>query len=341
MGVIDQTLLWAKVDEIVARAPGPAALRHHRLDLFAAYRERASGCRPSAALRAVERKVAMRSLAVPHLLGRIRAATDQRLVLMKGPEAAVSYPVPGCRPFIDLDILTPDADAAFEDLLRAGFVRTGKCDAGHHAPSLVWPGMPMVIELHRAPHYVPRLPVPAAAELMRNTHPSRTGVPGVEGFVPEAHAILLAVHAWLHGPLERLGPLVDVAAVLAEADRAAADQLARTWGCEKLWQTTTTAIDCFLGSRDASIPLRAWARHLLGGREPLVAELYIARLAAPAWALPRGQVSGGVVAEILRTVRPYAWESWDDQLLRASQALRHTFRPLSQCQERSIMETIA
>ena len=238
---------WAIVDKLVAQAPSMAALRHHGLDLLAARQWRAEGRELDPSLRQAERLATLRHVSVPRLLGLVRSAVGQPLILMKGPEVAASYAYPECRPFGDLDILTPDRDATFAAMLRAGFREIGICDAGHHAPPLVWPGMPLKIELHSTPKSIARIPAPSMAELLQLTRPSRTDAEGIAGFVPAAHAVLLAVHAWSYGPLERLGQLVDVAAVLTECDRRSADEIARRWGYGRLWLTTTAVVDGLCG----------------------------------------------------------------------------------------------
>jgi Uncharacterised nucleotidyltransferase len=321
---------WTTVDALVAEAPSLGALRHHGLDLLAARQWRAAGRELDPSLRQAERLATLRLVSVPRLLGLARSAVEEPLILMKGPEVAASYPHPGCRPFGDLDILTPDPDATFASMLRAGFREIGICDAGYHAPPLVWPGIPLKIELHSTPKSVARMPAPPMAELLELTRPSRTGVEGIAAFLPAAHAVLLAVHAWSHGPLERLGQLVDVAAVLSECDRRSADEIARRWGYGRLWMTTTAVIDGLFGSAELPLSVRVWARHLVSGREPRVAERSLARLAAPAWALPPRRVPAGVGDELLRLVQRGAWETRDDQLLRSRRALRHPFRPISE-----------
>jgi hypothetical protein len=322
--------LWRNVDELAARAPSLAALRHHRLELLAARHRRTCGLELDPLLRSAERLAGVRAVSVRQLLALIRSAVDQPLVLMKGPEVAASYEFPQCRPFGDLDIVTPDAEEAFAALVRAGFTEIGMPDAGHHAPPLVWPGVPLKVELHSAPKYVGRLPVPSTDELLNLTRPSRTGIEGLDGFVPGAHAVLLAAHAWTHGPLERLGQLVDIAAVLSEDDRGSAEEIAREWGCLRLWKTTSAAIDALFADRPPSAPLRTWARHLSSSREPLVAERSLARIAGPVWALPRRRILAGVSDELLRVVQRCEWETRDDQLLRSRQALRHPFTPVSE-----------
>jgi hypothetical protein len=296
--------LWGSVETLVAQAPSIAALRHHGLDVLAARQHRTEGREVDPRLRDAERVATLRYVSVPRLLGLIRSAVDVPLILMKGPEVAGSYPHPECRPFGDLDILTPDADATFLALRRAGFSEIGICDADHHAPP--------------------------TGELLELTRPSRTGAAGIAGFRPAAHAVLLAVHAWAHGPLERIGQLVDVAAVLTECDHADADEIARRWGYERLWLTTVAAIDGLFGRAAPPVSTRTWARHLLSSREPRVVERSVARLVAPAWALPPRSIPAGVRAEVLRIVQPGAWETREDQLERSRLALRHPFKSVSE-----------
>jgi hypothetical protein len=322
--------LWESVSQLVAQAPSIADLRHHGLDVLAARQRRTEGREVDPRLRDAERLAALRHVSAPLLLGLLRSAVDAPLVLMKGPEVAASYRYPECRPFGDLDILTPDADATFLALRRAGFSEIGICDADHHAPPLVWPGVPLKIELHNTPKSIDGVPAPPIAELLELTGPSRTGVAGIAGFRPPAHAVLLAVHAWAHGPLERLGQLVDVAAVLAECDRGSADEIARRWGYERLWLTTVAAVDGLFGRATLPVSMRTWARHLLTSREPRVVERSAARLIAPVWALPPRSIPAGVRAELLRIVQPGSWETREDQLARSYRALAHPSKAVSE-----------
>jgi hypothetical protein len=330
-GEAHRTEIWERVDEIVAQAPSLSALRRHRLDLLAAHRQRAAGLQVHPDLRCAERAAAVKAVAVPQVLTRIRAAVDGPLVLMKGPEAGASYAHPRCRSYRDLDILTPETDRTHAALLGAGFIEISDFGGtGHHTRPLAWPGVPLIIELHRTPHPVAGLPVPALEDLLGLTQPSRTGVDGFEGFVSCAHAVLLAAHGWAHGPLERIGHLIDVAAALSEGDRHDADALAQRWGCGRLWRTTTSCIDALLRREPGPIALRTWARHLTSGREPSVLESYLARVVAPLWALPHAEAVRGVGAELRRTALPYEDEPWTDHLMRSRQALSRSFRPLSE-----------
>lgn len=331
----EQTVLWDRVDELVAQAPDLSALRRHRLELLAARRQRRLGFAVDGELRASVRSAAVADLAASFLLRRIRATVEGPVVVMKGPESAAAYPEAGCRPFRDLDVLTADADSAHVALLAAGFVeattsRGSGHGSGHHTRPLAFPGVPLVVELHRTPHFIPGLPIPSSDVLFSLTGPSRTGIAGVEGFVPCADAVLLAVHGWAHGPLERIGHLVDIAAVLGDDERDRADELACSWGCERLWRTTIACIDALLLKRPRPIALRTWGRHLMRSREPRVLESYVARAIAPAWALRRSRAARGIGWELIRTVRPYDEESWTNQLHRSRRALRRVHKPLSE-----------
>jgi putative nucleotidyltransferase-like protein len=324
--------MWDRVEELVVRAPSSGAVHHHQLNAVAARARRRRGLPVEPQQRAAEQAAAIAALSSVYLLGRVRAAVDGPLVLMKGPEVAASYPQPQTRLFKDLDILTPDVDAAYRALLAAGFVEV-TCGSfvppPYHCWPLGWPGVPLTIELHRAPRGVPDVPVPSFETLLALTQPSRTGVEGVLGLVPSAHAVVLAVHAWSHGPLERLGPLIDVAAVLGDGDRAAADAHARTWGCERLWRTTVSVIDALLMDGSRTIAARTWARHLFGAREPSVLESHLSRVAAAAWGLPHSQAGRGVGREIKKTALVYGEDSWPEKLHRARRAVRHAVMPLS------------
>ena len=316
--------------QLVAQASGIEPLRHHRLELLAARQRRVWEVEVDPRLREAERIGAVRALSIRHLLNLVRLAADQAVILVKGSEVAASYLFPECRPFGDLDILTPNADTAFAALLGAGFTKIGVCDSSHHVPRLVWLGVPLKIDVHSTPKFLTRLSAPPTDEPLRLPCPSRTGVTGIEAFVPPGHAVLLAVHGWAHEPLHHLGHLIEVAAVLAETESSEADAIAHSRGCERLWRTTSDAIDSLLLRRAPSIPLRTWARHLRSSREPSVAERSLARSAAPVWGLPRGRAPAGVGAELLRTVQRYEWQSRDDQLVHSRLALRNPFKPVSE-----------
>ena len=246
-----------------------------------------------------EWRAALATLAVPALLQRARAAYDGQLMVMKGPEVALRYPDPVLRAYRDIDLLADDAEAAERALLAAGFQAMGSAevdDVGYHVCPLVWPGLPLCIELHRWPHWVEGLKPPPVRELFDAAEPSRLGVAGILAPAPHHHALLLAGHAWVHEPLRRLVELIDVAAVTDGTDREAVRTLARRWGCERVWHTTELAVDSLLYGAAPPLALRTWARHLHGARERTVLESRVQRLAGPAWGLPMREVPRAVLA---------------------------------------------
>ena len=178
------------------RAPDTAALRAHRLDPIAVRRWRARGRHVPAGLRADEHRAAIMALAVPLLVARARAAYGGSLMLMKGPEAAAHREDPATRYFRDLDFLVDDPPAAQRALVAHGFIEGGNpedYEQAQHLRPLAWPGVPLVVELHRRPNCPQWLTPPPSHELFRGAAPSRTGVEGAPAPSP---AIMRS--SWLH-----------------------------------------------------------------------------------------------------------------------------------------------
>jgi hypothetical protein len=270
----------------------------------------------------------MMALAAPLLLDRARAAYDGELMLMKGPEVAVRYRYPTDRAFRDLDLLVDDPPAAQRALVAAGFVEGGNpenYDDAQHLRPLAWPGLPLVIELHRWPSCPPWLTPPSIRAILRCAAPSAAGGDGVLAPTPAAHALLLAAHGWTHGPLSRLGDLADVAAVLGPGDRRRADDLAREWGWEGMWRTTIGVADAMLAAEGAPHVGLRWARHLETVRERTVLEGHVAQVAAPACTVPLRQAPGAVTAAVTRTASRRPGEPWADKLRRSFLAVAHAF----------------
>ena len=235
--------MWKRVDELLARAPGPEALRYHRLHLLDARRRLALGqvLEPD---RLHERDGALADvLAAPLVLERARSAWDGQLVLIKGPEVACNYPGAATRPFGDLDLVTEDAPAARRALIAAGFQEMGHPDLYenlHHLRPLRWPGTPLAVELHMRPMWPAGLEAPPVAELLRRAVPSRT-VAGIDSLPAAEHALVLAAHGWADEPLARIGRLLDVAATAARAVPGDVDAIAREWGCMRMWRAVARA----------------------------------------------------------------------------------------------------
>ena len=268
-------------------------------------------------------------MAAPVLLRRARAAYGGELMLMKGPEVAACYRHPSDRGFHDVDLLADDAPAAQRALIAAGFAQFGNLaaydDAQHLCP-LIWPGMPLIIELHRHPNQPPWLPHVSARAVLEHAVPSATGVDGLLAPAPSAHALLLATHSWCHQPLGRLADLLDVAVVLAGDGRRGAARPRPPMG---------------LGWRLARRP-RCRRRHPQRQRPTVVAQ----RLGAPpARALANARCSrvtlralphppapcrsGRAPAALAGVVRDTATrredEPWADKLRRSRLAIAHAF----------------
>jgi putative nucleotidyltransferase-like protein len=320
--------LWDHLRVLVDRAPTLSALRAHRVHLFAARCWREAGREMPAELRSEQRHAAMIALSVEPVLQRVRAVCDGTLMLMKGPEAATHHLHPETRGFRDVDLLVDDPVAAHRALIGAGFFQGPReqeyADAQHLVP-LAYPGLPLLVELHRRPNLPPWIPSPPVEAILDLAVPSLTGVTGIVAPAAPAHALLLAAHSWSDRPVGRLIDLVDVMAVLGEGDRAAADRLARAWGWHGLWRTTLALAAGVLAGEGRPWSLRTWARHFEGARERTVLEDHIARAAAPAWTVPRAKAPRAVTAALARTTARRPDECWGDKLRRSRLAVRHAF----------------
>jgi hypothetical protein len=325
--------VWDRVEALIDLAPSPAALRAHGMHLLAAGIWRSRGHTISEELRAEERRAAAMAMAASLLLTRARAAYTGRLMLMKGPEIAIRYPDPAARYFRDLDLLADDAEAAQRALTAAGFVEVGApadyVGAQHLCP-LAWPGLPLVVEVHREPNRPQWLSAPTAAEIFELATASATGVEGLLAPIPAAHALLLAAHAWAHKPLGRLVDLVDLAVALPAGDRALAGELARDWGWDGIWQVAHGAADAVIAGEHRPLSLSTWARHLERVRDRSVLEDHLARIAAPAWTVPLRRVPAAVGATLGGTVRRRGDERWRDKLTRSRLAVAHAFMDRSE-----------
>jgi Uncharacterised nucleotidyltransferase len=325
--------LWARVEELIDLAPSEAALRAHGVHLIAAAVRRARARTISAGLRGDERRAAAMAMAAPLLLRRARAAYAGPLMLMKGPEIAARYPDPGVRYFRDLDLLAGDAHAAQRALTAAGFVEVGAPadyeDAQHLCP-LAWPGLPLVLEVHREPSR-PRwlAPVPVAA-ILDLAVPSATGVEGLLAPTPAAHALLLAAHAWSHKPLGRLVDLIDLAVAMPAGDRSRAGDLAQDWGWSGTWRVALGACDALIAGEHRSLSLSTWARHLEHVRDRSVLEDHVARIAAPVSTLPPRRVPAALRATLVRSMGRRGDERWEDKLKRSRLAVAHAFMDRSE-----------
>ena len=320
--------LWASVDRLIDSTSDLEALTANKLQLLAARRWRERGLDVPEELVEAERLAVLVSFVLPDVLARIRAAYDGPLVVHKGPEVALLYPDPLLRPYIDLDLLVPDAGSAQTALVAGGFVEVGDplfyADAAHELP-LEWPSLPLLVELHTDLNWPSWLAASPTDELLAGAVPSALGVDGVLTLEPHHHTLAVAAHAWAHGPFEKVGDLVDVAALMGALDREELMRLARRWNVEGMWRTTIETVDAVLFGSKAPWAVRTWARNLPAVRERTVLENHVGRWLAGFSALgPRGGV-GVLGQEIAKDLRPAVGETWGDKLARVPHALRDAF----------------
>ncbi len=267
--------IWGAVDSLIDHAPSLEDLREHRLHLLAERRWCETGRTIPAALSAEKSRAVALFLPVSGLLARIGAVWTGPMIILKGPELASRYPEGFRRTAGDIDLLVDDADAAHAALRAAGFVPTGDPRRSvdiHHLQPLVWPGLPVRIEVHHSVKWIEGLEPPSTAELFALAAPSRVDVDGFQTLTPAAHAVVVAIHAWSHGPLRSLRDLIDVAVLKAEADSVEIESLVAQWGVSGVWRTTDGVVEALFASGRRPLALRLWARHLESARSPTVAE---------------------------------------------------------------------
>jgi hypothetical protein len=319
--------VWSSVDRLSERSD-ERSLVFHRLEPFAARRLRLLGREVPPELLEVERLGAAFALAATAHLTRAREAVDGPLLVLKGPELAVRYPEPTLRISRDLDLLAPDAQAAQASLLATGFVEAGEPDLYARAPHLIplaWPGLPVELEVHARPHWPRWLPAPPASELLEGAVPSAAGIEGVLAPAPERHLLVVAAHAWTHGPLQRLRDLLDVAVLAVEADAAEVERLARAWGIPKLWRTTAAIADALFLGEPPPRALRGWAKNLAEARERTVLEQHVGRWRGWFDALPPALATCAALREVGEDLTPAPGESWGSKLDRSRRAVRNAF----------------
>jgi hypothetical protein len=323
--------LWANVARLLERAPRESDLRFHGVDLLAAQHDRRLGRTPALHAIAAARTAAATSLIAPLVLQRVLAAVDGPVVLMKGPEVAEHYENSLTRPYRDLDVLVKDAEAAWNAMVEAGFEPTGDPELYigiHHLRPLVLPGLPLVVEVHHDPKWLDGI-APPTAELLSTAVPSATGVPGLLTLEPSRHAVVLAVHAWAHVPLSRLGRLIDVAAVAQGVDRSETAAIARAWDVERLWRVTQATIDSLLDPRPRPFAGRVWARHLWSVRERTVLERHLERWLGPFSMLPPARAAKVTGQHVAHQFTLEEGETRWQMIRRSLRAVADAFKPQS------------
>jgi hypothetical protein len=318
--------LWEAVEALIDRAPSLDDLREHRLQLLAERHWVRSGRAVPPSLAAEKTVAAALALPIPSLLSRIASAWDGPMIVLKGPELASRYPAELLRTAGDIDLLVDDASAAHDALRSAGFVATGdprRYVEIHHLQPLVWPNLPVRIELHHGPKWIDGLEPPPAAELFAHAAPAHGDAEGFRTLAPAAHAIVLAVHAWAHEPLGSLRDLIDVAVLTGEADVGQIESLARRWGVLRVWRTTHAVAESLFREGRRPLALRLWGGHLEAVRGRTVAESHLEKWVSPLWALPPRQALLRTSGRVAEELRPVPGEPWRTKLSRSRLALRN------------------
>jgi Uncharacterised nucleotidyltransferase len=324
--------VWERVERLLARTDDLDALRAHRLHLLAACRRRRLGLPVPPELDAELLRSAWIALLTPLVLVAARQAYGGRMVLLKGLEVSACYPEPSTRPFTDADLLVDDAAAAQHALLAAGFLEVGdpaRYVGIHHRRPLVHPELPVPVELHETPKWLPWARAPLASELLDRAVPGQARVDGVLALPAAEHAVVLAVHSWAHEPLRRALELVDVAAVASGADPAETEALAGAWGVGRVWRTTTRAVESLLQGSRLPPPAGLWARGLVEVRERTVLESHLerwlGRFSEQSFPRALAEVPGALLADLRR----HAGDSWSRKARRSAIAVQHALRPRS------------
>ena len=318
--------LWSTVDALIDRASSLEDLREHRIQLLAERRWSSTGKLIPPLLKAEKALATALFLPVPMLLRRIDDAWNGRMVILKGPVLAERYPDGLLRPAGDLDILVDDPHAAHAALCAAGFVATGdprRYVDIHHLQPLIWPKIPVRVELHHAPKWIDGLEPPPAEELLALAVPATGVAEGFETLGPEAHAVVLAVHSWAHEPLGSLRDLIDIAALIDDADVHQIERLARRWGVSDVWRATYDVVNALFGSGRRPLTMRLWARHLEPVRGRTVAESHLERWLSPFWALPWRTALQRTSRRVADELRPVPGETWRTKVSRARLAVRN------------------
>jgi hypothetical protein len=265
----------------------------------------------------------------------VQEVLGEPLLVLKGPEVAVHYPAAGVRPFGDLDLMVLDADKANRKLLESGFrfaldpART--TPNRHDSVPVQWPGIPLKVEIHRAPGWLPWMQPPTNAELFRSSVPSVTGVENAFALSPDHLALYLAVHSWRHAPFNRLLDMVDLALVRDGLDRDALNARAEAWGMGRVWRANMQMVDHLLfgEGRPPRFSTSLYARHLVEVRERNLVEWYLVwwgkGLAAPT----PSAAARAVLSDVRFSLTAHPWQTPGSKVRRIGAALGRAFRPAS------------
>ena len=264
--------MWTRLHRLTDGA-STAGLRAHGLQLVAGEHWFASGSTRAASVADDGRHAQAAHLVAEELLRRIRALVDGPVVVIKGIEVACHYGFVGGRPYGDLDILVPDAQAVMGALVADGWVQSrGQYDDHHHLAAVRAPSLPMPIEVHHSLGWEGWSRPPSSAEVIAAAVPSSTGIEGVLAPDPVTHTLFLANHSWRNRPFSQLRDLLDLAVVSARTEPGAIEEQAAEWKLGRLWALMGATMRAVLLD-DGPVPAAAkvMGKHLLA-IEPADAE---------------------------------------------------------------------
>jgi Uncharacterised nucleotidyltransferase len=320
------TDFWNGVHSLIDASPSLRDLQVHGLHLLAARRWRSRGTPVPHELATAELWATLRIERARTLLERIRATCDGSIILIKGPAVGAHYPDPATRPFIDVDLIVAEPDSAYRRLTAVGFQPVpwrSHPDTVHHLHPLRFSDVPLSVELHRYPKWIPGSAPPSFGELVDGSVPAALGVDGIVTPRPAYHAPLLAAHLWSHDPFGRLLRLLDVAVMSEAAEARELERVIDAWGMAMPWRATTALADAlFRDGKAPGLALRIWGRNLRTAREATVLEMHIARCLAPFSFLPRRRAARAAWAAFIGCLRPQPHESWGTKLKRTAEQLR-------------------
>jgi Uncharacterised nucleotidyltransferase len=324
--------LWHAVERLLDRM-SLQAVRVHGVRPLAARRRRELGQEVPSDLAHEERATRAAMMILPALLGHARRAYDGKMLVFKGPEVAAVYPS-AARSFHDLDLLVDDARAAQAALIAGGFLEfpdpTSHYRGIHHLAPLLWPELPLKIEIHDTPKWPHGVAPPSREELFEAAVPSSSGVVGIDAPAPHHHTLLVAAHGWAHIPLRSLRDLVDVAATAVGADEDDIARAARAWQLDRMWATTHGAVRWLLYGEHRPVAVSLWARHLIDLREATVFEGHVERWLSPFWLLPAQGALPLSARRVLRDLEPGSDGTWGTKASRVTHAVRHAFMTKSE-----------
>ena len=263
---------WPGLCRIIDANPDPIRIRQHGLGPIAVTHWEETDRPVPATLNGARHAQAVVSLETERLLQLVNAMTEGARILYKGIEVAGCYPDPTLRVSRDVDVLFADAVRAQTAMLAQGWTTKlapgfdadpSKNDALHQLAPLVWPGVSLPLEVHRAPNWPTWASPPTFAEILEASVPSVTGLSGFVAPSAEHHALMVLAHSWARQPFEQMSQLLDFALVRVRCDDALLRRTARSWDLTRLLDVADRTVEATLYGRGARpVPVRLFASHL-------------------------------------------------------------------------------